>query len=130
LPAAGLLDVDTFGTSIDGANVDLILALVDFKGNVATALNGSDPAAAGKLYDSLAAAFSLSGTSLEMPKRVSAGKHTIRWYAISYSSVAGDTSKIVLRQLTALYVPGIAGTAPKWQIPAPRQTLRQILPRG
>lgn len=130
-PAPGLLDVTAFGAPSGGGSIDFLLALVDYTGDLEAALDGSSPQAITALYDSLAAARSTSdGFLIELPKRVSAGSHTIKWYAVDRSAAPGDTADLALRQLTARFTPGITGSAPNWQLPElpPREAMRQILP--
>ena len=125
----GLLEVNTFGAFAGGDEpFDLMLALVDYKGNVAAALDGSDPAEIAKLYEALAAVLVTDSglQSLVIPQRVGAGKHTVRWFAVNYSVVGGETTSIALRNLTAEFQPGVTGKEPRWSVPLPRQVHRQL----
>jgi hypothetical protein len=131
VPTAGLLELNTFAVPAGGAvSADLILALVDFKGNISDALNGSDPNAIARLYDALAAAMLTDSglQQLSVPQRVGAGKHTIRWVAVTYDNAApGQTASVALRNLTAEFQPGVTGREPRWEVPTPRQVGRQLL---
>lgn len=134
-PATGMLEVSTLATDLDGMT-DVVIALVDYNGNLADALTGASTTESAKLYNALGAAQSLSGGSaLNFPKKVSKGTHTIKWFAVSYDDANdGMPVALVLRLLRVQFTPGFSGQWQNWTLPpaSPRmspQHLERLLGR-
>ncbi|UMG91363.1 hypothetical protein [Nocardioides sp. TF02-7] len=111
-----------------------MLALLDYKGAISPeALFGgaSDPEAA-RLMNSVVAIGGGIGLGYAIPKRVNAGKHTIRWVALNPGGTPGDPITVAFRKLVASYSPGVSGKEQRWTLPElppveRKALLRQIL---